>query len=89
MNDNDDANVLADEDGDHGLFERGNLLTLLVLSLGAALVPWFGQADVGVSLAFSIVSLALPAAALRAASRGEVEDEDNPDDYSGCFKQRT
>jgi uncharacterized NAD(P)/FAD-binding protein YdhS len=55
--------------------DRPSLLTLLILSFGAALVPWFGQANVGVSLAFSLVSLALPAAAFRAASRDGDQDE--------------
>lgn len=48
--------------------EKAGLLTLLILSLGAAIVPWFGQTDLRVSLAFSIVALALPAAAFRARS---------------------
>ena len=55
--------------------EAGGLLTLLVLSLGTALLPWLGQANVGVALAFSLVSLALPAAAFRAATREEDEAE--------------
>jgi uncharacterized NAD(P)/FAD-binding protein YdhS len=55
--------------------EAGGLLTLLVLSLGTALLPWLGQANVGVALAFSLVSLALPAAAFRAATRAEDEAE--------------
>lgn len=79
MNDNDGADALTGDDTDQGgLFDRGNLLTLLLLSLGAALVPWFGRADVGVSLAFSIVSLALPAAALRAALQGEEAGDEGP-----------
>jgi len=62
-----------DEETEQESLDRNSLLTLLILSLAAAIVPWFGQADVGVSLAFSLVSLALPAAAFRAA--GQAEDE--------------
>jgi uncharacterized NAD(P)/FAD-binding protein YdhS len=46
----------------------GGMLTLLALSVATALIPWFGQANVGVALSFSLVSLALPAAAFRAAA---------------------
>ena len=75
MNDNIGALAMAsgpaDDETEQDSLDRSSLLTLLALSFAAALVPWFGQANIGVSLAFSLVSLALPAAAFRASSREE------------------
>lgn len=60
--------------------EAGGLLTLLVLSLAAALAPWLGQANPGISVAYSLISLALPAAALRASTVADrVTDAADPD----------
>lgn len=61
--------MAADDDGDAN--DSGGLLTLFILSFAAALVPWFGQADPRIAIAFTLVSLAFPAAALRARAGGE------------------
>jgi uncharacterized NAD(P)/FAD-binding protein YdhS len=66
--------LLAGSDAD-------GLLTLLVLSLLTTLFPWIGRADPAVASTLSLLSLGLPAAALRAASRDETDEaeEEVPD----------
>jgi uncharacterized NAD(P)/FAD-binding protein YdhS len=62
-------NLLAGSDAD-------GLLTLLALSLVAALVPWIANADIAVASTLSLVALGLPAAALRAAATEDLEPDD-------------
>ena len=58
--------------------DAGGLLILLLLSIGVALMPWLGGADVRISASMSLLALGVPVAALSAAADEDEEDEEDP-----------